>query len=644
MSHNISIKTFSRTKFLITAISLLILASRLHAEDATAPGSVTAPYPTITNIAVEWLIAGDDNLNGVVSLRYHKAGEKSWREGMPLRRVPAGRSQDTNPIFTWENKHSGSIFDLAPDTGYEIELTLSDPDGGSTQRTVTAKTRAVPRTAADSVVKHAEPGNYKDTASASQPGDVIVLAPGHYGYGFAYKGGEPGKTIVIRADRSNPDSTVTFDSFSLRNRKHVILEGITVNGKVDLLGAEEVAVVRCSVNSIYGIVASDKPGCTNCYIADNVVTYTVTWAAENMGASGSNEGEGIRITGPGNVICYNRVSGYRDCISTMEDTYVSDQYCIDIYNNDIYLGLDDGIEADFCMGNCRIMRNRLTNCFMALSSQPSLGGPTYFIRNVMYNIIDCPFKLARYSHGDVVLHNTVVKVGDGLRVIHNPSYAYFRNNLAIGGEGGGSFGNYYSGEGRAVEFPHADSTTSLDYDGVGTHGTEFLAKIGSIKTSTFEDFRSKTSEKHAVLVDMNVFREGVEFPNPAIPEREPADLRLRSGSVAVDAGVVIPNINDNFSGAGPDLGAYESGADPPHYGPWPEGAVFGSSCDFNSDGRVTILDVIAFILAGRSEPDNPLLDRNGDGIYTIADAVSLLADIANRACPEYFPGLAAGGK
>gem|GEM_PF-6249865 len=45
MSHNISIKTFSRTKFLITAISLLMLASRLHAEDATAPGSVTAPLP-----------------------------------------------------------------------------------------------------------------------------------------------------------------------------------------------------------------------------------------------------------------------------------------------------------------------------------------------------------------------------------------------------------------------------------------------------------------------------------------------------------------------------------------------------------------------------------------------------------------------
>ena len=63
------------------------------------------------------------------------------------------------------------------------------------------------------------------------------------------------------------------------------------------------------------------------------------------------------MTGPGNVICFNRVTGFRDCISTMEETQVTDQFCIDIYNNDIYTGADDGIEADFCFHNCRIMRS-----------------------------------------------------------------------------------------------------------------------------------------------------------------------------------------------------------------------------------------------------------------------------------------------
>ena len=40
-------------------------------------------------------------------------------------------------------------------------------------------------------------------------------------------------------------------------------------------------------------------------------------------------------------------------------------------------------------------------------------------------------------------------------------------------------------------------------------------------------------------------------------------------SAAVDAGVVIPNITDGFTGKAPDLGAYELGALLPQYGPRP---------------------------------------------------------------------------
>ena len=39
------------------------------------------------------------------------------------------------------------------------------------------------------------------------------------------------------------------------------------------------------------------------------------------------------------------------------------------------------------------------------------------------------------------------------------------------------------------------------------------------------------------------------------------------GSVAVDAGVRLPNVNDGFTGKAPDLGAYEVGQPIPHYGP-----------------------------------------------------------------------------
>ena len=60
-------------------------------------------------------------------------------------------------------------------------------------------------------------------------------------------------------------------------------------------------------------------------------------------------------------------------------------------------------------------------------------------------------------------------------------------------------------------------------------------------------------------------------PDPGDPRilYKPADFdfQLRPGSVAVDAGVRLPNVNDGFSGKAPDLGAYEVGQPVPHYGP-----------------------------------------------------------------------------
>jgi hypothetical protein len=55
------------------------------------------------------------------------------------------------------------------------------------------------------------------------------------------------------------------------------------------------------------------------------------------------------------------------------------------------------------------------------------------------------------------------------------------------------------------------------------------------------------------------------FP-PAYPPGD-QDLRLRPGSVAEDAGVWLANIDDFYTGAGPDLGPYEIGMPLPVYGP-----------------------------------------------------------------------------
>lgn len=558
---------------ILKTVAFTFTLCRIAAADdnVTVPGEVTTPYPTIQNLAIEWKIEGDANLNGTVAVRYREAGGNAWRDAMPLRRVPAGESRGTRPIFRWGNKHSGSIFDLRPNTEYEIALTLEDPDGGAAQRTVRARTRPVPRAAADAQERRVSPAEL----NSARPGEIVLLAAGHYGEYVVPRDGEPGRPIVFRS----ADGAAMFTSISLRNRKHVYLEGLTIKNPaspgtgINLAGAEECVVRHCTVNAVYGIRASSAPGAKSCYIADNTLQGITPWRPEAMGANGDNIGEGIQMTGPGNVICFNRVTGFRDCISTMEEEQVTDQFCIDIHNNDIYTGADDGIEADFCFHNCRILRNRLTNCFVGLSSQPGMGGPTYFIRNAMYNLTFDPFKLNRYSRGDVILHNTAVKVGDGLRVSSSAmfDYAFFRNNLCIGGPPGDQqWGGYGAGRGQAARVATPGPHCTFDYDAIGTYGTPFDGAIGRQRFSSLEELRRGPHEVHAVQVDMSVFNE-VAFPNPPLPERVPPDLRPREGTVVVDAGLRLPNINDSFRGAGPDIGAYEAGDPLPHYGPRPRG-------------------------------------------------------------------------
>lgn len=523
----------------LTSILLLFTTVWVHAQsmNRTVPGALTSPYPTLENLAFEWEIQGDDNLNGEVTVVYREKGDPSWKTAMSLRRVPAGE----NVKFRWKNKHAGSLFGLKPGTLYEVKLTLTDPDGGAAQKVVEVQTRPEPLVTPAARIVNLKPGTYDTLRTESGTAERPVI--------YQCKNG-----------------TAIFTHIDLTNKQWVFIEGLVVDNiqtrgiGIKMNGASNCVVRGCTINAVYGIVAY-KPGAVDCYISDNVITGTSQWTNKAMGAHGDNIGEGIEITGPGNVVCYNKVTGFRDCISTMEDSHVVEQTSIDIYNNDIYRGVDDGIEADFCFSNCRIYQNRITNCYVGLSSQPGLGGPNYFMRNVMYNVIHAAFKLKRSSRGDVVVHNTVVKIGTGLGGNSAMDHAFFRNNLAVGGPTGGiNWGDYGAGNPYAADVVEPGPHSSFNHDAVGVEGAEYIAKIGD------QPFANVESDGVENIRLTETFM-NVSFPNPPIPERALPDLRLRPGSKAIDAGEHIPNINDGFTGSAPDCGAYELGQPLPHYGP-----------------------------------------------------------------------------
>ena len=359
---------------------------------------------------------------------------------------------------------------------------------------------------------------------------MLLLADGDYSAVVFNRDGEPGRPIVYRSKTGK----AVFSEISLTNRKWVYLEGVTVNGPVRLNGSEHCVVRRCIIQSQYGIKAY-KPGMMNGCIEDNVITGIREWKPEIMGAGGDNEGEGIQFTGSGNVIRHNRVSGFRDCISHMEDDGAAPQMCNDILNNDISAGLDDGIEADFALHNCRVMRNRLTNCFVGISSQPGLGGPNYFLRNVMFNIILEPFKLHRSSQGDVIMNNTVIKVGDGFGIYSSEPFdhATISHNLFIGGKPspGTTYGGYSPGRGRAVDLQHFGDHCFIDHNAYAVFGLPFEGKI---RTWTFKKLPGTECEKQGRVSDAPV-----SLPEDPAKLYEPPDLSVLTEAGA-HAGEKVP--------------------------------------------------------------------------------------------------------
>jgi len=65
-----------------------------------------------------------------------------------------------------------------------------------------------------------------------------------------------------------------------------------------------------------------------------------------------------------------------------------------------------------------------------------------------------------------------------------------------------------------------------------------------------------------------------------------------------------------------------------------EGEVVQGSldCDWNGDGRASLLDVLAFILFRRNHPSDPAADYDGDGALTAQDPVRMLRDIIAGRC------------
>ena len=119
------------------------------------------------------------------------------------------------------------------------------------------------------------------------------------------------------------------------------------------------------------------------------------------------------------------------------------------------------------------------------------------------------------------------------------------------------------------------SLHNKQYPNVKTKARKALIDYNGFMADGKIDFGSVKHGSHKVTVDIKIFRKAT-FPVPGRSTRDPfgkpylpniRDFRLQAGAVAVDKGKVLFNINDGYAGKSPDLGCYELGRKPVHYGP-----------------------------------------------------------------------------
>jgi len=576
----------------LLACLVVCLVRPAVAEDASKPlGEPVLEAPTLRCLGVYWIISGDDNRNAKVQVEYRKAGAADWAKGMNLFRVEKGgnklekgESKVKVPADAW--LFAGSVVLLDVDTEYELKLKLSDPDGGAAERTLKSRTIAEPAAPKEMRERHVVPGAgagsgskddpFKGLPAAqaqAKPGDLFLLHAGVYEGTFEVtRSGEAGKPIIWRGagdgeaaiDGKGKAEKRPGRAISAVDVHDVWFENLTIrNADYGIVGhrSHHLVLRRCRIHACdFGLTGTNNDKDTTGYffISDNVMEGPCTWPR----SKGIENPRGIQVSGVGHVVCYNRIRGFADAI----DTFPS-QRCeaIDFHNNDLSECTDDGIEMDYSERNTRCFFNRLTNVFQGISTQPVYGGPVYIFRNVMYNVGYEPFKLHNSPSGALFIHNTCVKKSMPLVLSTNEKVrnCVFRNNLFIGGAANYCYEN-------TAPMVNCD----FDYDGFGGGPWDKFMKWNGVRYDTLEDVKAKAPVyKHAVLVDQaTCFAGGIRQPADEATQFDVKanDLRLKPGTAAVDAGEVLPGLNDGYKGKAPDLGAYELGDELPHYGPRPE--------------------------------------------------------------------------
>ncbi len=227
---------------------------------------------------------------------------------------------------------------------------------------------------------------------------------------------------------------------------------------------------------------------------------------------------------------------------------------IDVYQNNIHHIGDDGLEPEGACINNRFRNNKFNIGLVPMSLAPITYGPVWVLRNEFSNYYGTGLKfgIAEFNpDGKVyVYHNTMwadsLYYPGGSETMAAVTYYERSDNWEMRN-------NIFRGTWYAFRHKVPEDMVGHDWDYDNWYTTEnegyFIMHDNMIYENTSTFFAATGLEEH-----------GLNNP-PLLLDPYHGDFHLTASSSNVDAGILIPGINDTYLGNSPDIGAYELGSD-----------------------------------------------------------------------------------
>lgn len=536
----------------------------ISTKSETIPGQGTGTHRYVSP-------SGNDNWPGTQSQPYKTIGKAAsvvnpgdYVHVMPGtydEMVNVNRSGSSSAYITFKAEGSGVILDSSdpifldstPDwTQYSGNVYVATCNNATTY--VAADGVRLYRRSTLNALKSNANGVYGGFYNDSRKKKLYVSIPG--------PGGDPDNHTMNVATKAQGMKVMAnyqvIDGFEIRYYGNTDYQtGIWVDGRDTPVGAYLVIRNNIIHNCGEGIWYRGV-NCANNLIDNNVIydAGVTSWPWSAVKGTEIEESSVAMESGWNNVVRNNVIHGQFNGIGPGNWDALDDEAyngMVDVYGNTLYDISDDCLEPEGALVNSALYNNSLSNFHMGVSTSPITHGPLYVFRNVLWM---WPAPPPFYNPGDCSALKTGNSTAGRIYFYHN-SYCTTATNQN-GWTPNGNFNNiihknnilyatYY-----AIEDMNngGGGTSVLDYDDIYTSywvpSDPRYVKWANTRYYTLAEWQAGTGQE---LHGMNA--------DPLFTNMSTGDLTLQTSSPCINAGVVIPNINDGYLGSAPDLGVYE---------------------------------------------------------------------------------------